>query len=156
MSATQSDRVSQFLNGNWLFDVVLALLILVPATVDFFGPPILTELSDLNWLGIAAGTSIVLLFVADEVFIRGGRNMSTGFTQKGTIANRLLTNPMFIVAVLVLVFGPPLATYYGPVVFASLPDWPWLLVAWAVGAGAAWTAYRVLLAEEARGAASPA
>ncbi|MDP9325291.1 MAG: hypothetical protein M3O87_01975 [Candidatus Dormibacteraeota bacterium] len=145
-----SDLLTPYLRKNYTFLIVLTLLIVVPGVITYFGPSFAPFLAGFYWLGIAWGFALVLAFLADEVFVPGERNLSTGFGHAGHISHNLITNPLFLLGLVLLVLGPPPITYFGPVVFLSSPDWLWLLLGWIVGAGGAFLMYSAIKSEEAK------
>jgi hypothetical protein len=145
-----TELLTPYLRGNLLFMAVLALLVFVPGLLTFFGPTVLDSVGDVQWMGIGWGIAIILVFIADEVFVPGKENLSTGFRKPGDISHDLVTNPVFILAVILLVLAPPPITYFGPVIFGSSPDWLWLVIGWIVAIGAAFLGYRTMKSEEAR------
>jgi hypothetical protein len=145
-----SDLLTPYLRKNYTFLVVLVLLIAVPGVITYFGPPLLPGLAGFYWLGIAYGFALVLGFIADEVFVPGERNLSTGFGHAGHISHNLITNPLFLVGLVLILFAPPPITYFGPVIFLNSPDWLWLVLGWVVAAAAAVMMYLAIKGEEAK------
>jgi hypothetical protein len=145
-----ADRLTPYLRRNLNFLTTLTLLIFLPGLVTFFGPSIVTGLPDVQWLGIAWGIAVVLTFIADENSVPGKRNLSSGFRHAGHISHNLITNPLFLIGLVLLVLAPPPITYYGPVVFLNSPDWLWLLLGWIVAAVAALLMYSAIKSEEAK------
>ena len=145
-----SEPLTPYLRGNAIFLATLTLLIFVPGLITYFGPSIVTDATDFEWLGISWGIAVLLTLIADENSVPGKQNLSSGFRHAGHISHSLITNPRFLVGLLLLVFGPPPITFYGPVVFASSPDWLWLLLGWIVAAGAAFLIYSAIKGEEAK------
>jgi O-antigen/teichoic acid export membrane protein len=146
-------RLTPFVRNNYPFLVVLALLIFLPGVITYFGPSFVGGVGEFQWLGIAWGIALFLAIIADENFVPGERNLSSGFRRPGHISHSLVSNPMFIAGLLLLVLGPPPITFYGPLVFLDSPDWAWLLLGWVVAAAAAFLAYRAIKSEEDRLAA---
>lgn len=138
-------RATDNLKGNTNFMVSMGLLVLAPPAIAYFGPVVLGNLSDIQWLGITAGVAVLLLFLADETFVPGGRNLSTGVTQPGEFAHRLLTNPLFDLLVAVIAVGPAATAFFAPDVIPGPPAWIWLVAGWIMGALATWGAYRTLV-----------
>jgi hypothetical protein len=144
------EALTPYLRNNIPFLLTLALLILVPGPVAYFGPTVYSGIGDLQWLGIAWGVALILVFIADENFVPGKQNLSTGFRHPGHIAHSLITNPRFPLGLVLLMIVPPLLSYYGPVAFLSSPDWLWLLLGWVVAAGSAFLMYTAIRSEEAK------
>jgi hypothetical protein len=145
-----SDLLTPYLRKNFVFLTVLTLLIFLPSVITYFGPSFIAGPGDLLWLGIAWGIASILAFIADELFVPGKRNLSSGFRHAGHISHNLITNPQFLIGLVMLVVGPPPISYYGPVVFINSPDWLWLLVGWIVAAVAAFLMYSAIKTEEAK------
>jgi hypothetical protein len=145
-----SDLLTPYFRRNLLFLATLTLLIFVPGVITYFGPSLVAGPSDLQWLGIAWGVAMVLMFIADENSVPGKRNLSTGFGHPGHISHNLITNPAFLIGLVLLVLGPPPITFYGPVVFANTPDWLWLLLGWILAALGAFLMYSAIRGEEAK------
>jgi O-antigen/teichoic acid export membrane protein len=145
-----SDLLTPYLRKNPIFLIVLTLLIFVPGLITYFGPSFVSGPSDLQWLGISWGIAVVLGLIADETFVPGKRNLSSGFGHAGHISHSLITNPLFLIGLALLVLAPPPITFYGPVVFVSSPDWLWLLLGWIVAAAAAFLMYSAIRSEEAQ------
>ena len=146
----RSDLVTPYIRNNVPFLATLALLIFLPCAITYFGPSILPSFGDIHWLGIAGGMAVVLVFVADENFVPGKNNLSSGFRRTDHLSHRLVTSPLFILGLVLLVIAPALVTYYGPVVFLSSPDWPWLVLGWIVAVVAAMLMYSAMKSEESR------
>ncbi|MGI8608337.1 MAG: hypothetical protein ACR2MY_03790 [Candidatus Dormibacteria bacterium] len=146
--AGATDLLTPYLRKNSIFLLALTTLIFLPGLITYFGPSAYPAVGDFQWLGIAWGVAVILVLVADEVFVPGKRNLSSGFLHPGHISHSLVTNPMFVVGLLLLVLAPPAVTFYGPVVFSSTPDWPWLLLGWIVAAAAAFAMYTAIRLEE--------
>jgi len=145
-----ADLLSPYLRKNFAFLTVLALLIFLPGVITYFGPSFVAGTSDFQWLGIAWGSALILMFIADENFVPGKRNLSSGFRHAGHISHNLITNPLFLIGLVLLVLGPPPITYYGPVAFLNSPDWLWLLLGWIVAAVAAFLMYWAIKSEEGK------
>ena len=145
-----SDLLTPYIRNNVPFLTTLALLVLLPCAVTYFGPSILPSFGDIHWLGIAWGVAVILVFVADENFVPGKNNLSSGFRGTDHLSHRLVRNPLFILGLVLLVLGPPPVTYYGPQVFLSSPDWLWLVLGWIVAAVAAMLMYSAMKSEESR------
>jgi hypothetical protein len=145
-----SDLLTPYLRKNPTFLIVLTLLIFAPGLLTFFGPSLVAGPSDLQWLGISWGIAVALGLIADEVFVPGKRNLSSGFGHAGHISHSLITNLRFDVGLVLLVLAPPPITFYGPVVFLDTPDWLWLLLGWIVAAAAAFLMYSAIKSEEAK------
>ena len=145
-----ANLLTPYLRKNFTFLTVLTLLIFLPGVITYFGPSFVTGPSDLQWLGIAWGIALFLMIIADENFVPGRRNLSSGFRQAGHISHNLITNPLFVIGLVLLVLGPPPITFYGPVVFLNSPDWLWLLLGWIVAAVAAFAMYLAIKSEEAQ------
>jgi hypothetical protein len=145
-----SDLLTPYLRRNFAFLVVLTLLIFVPGLLTYFGPAFVTGPSDLQWLGIAWGSALILVLIGDELFVPGKRNLSTGFGHPGHISHKLITNPLFMIGLVLLVLAPPPITFYGPDVFTSSPNWLWLLLGWIVAALAAFLMLSAIRSEEAK------
>jgi hypothetical protein len=145
-----ADLLTPYLRKNFAFLTVLTLLIFLPGVITYFGPSVVTDVSDFEWLGISWGIALILMFIGDENFVPGKRNLSSGFRHPGHISHKLITNPLFLLGLVLLVLGPPPITFYGPVVFLSSPDWLWLLLGWIVAAGASFLMYWAIKGEEAK------
>ena len=145
-----TDLLTPYLRRNFPFLVVLTLLIFLPGVIPYFGPSLVAGPSDLQWLGVSWGVALVLMFIADENSVPGKRNLSSGFGHAGHISHSLVTNPQFLIGLVLLVLGPPPITFYGPVLFANTPDWLWLLLGWIVAAVAAFLMYSAIKSEEAK------
>ena len=145
-----TDLLTPYLRRNFPFLVVLTLLIFLPGVITYFGPSLVAGPSDLQWLGVSWGVALVLMFIADENAVPGNRNLSSGFGHAGHISHSLVTNPQFLIGLVLLVLGPPPITFYCPVLFANTPDWLWLLVGWIVSAVAAFLMYSAIKREEAK------
>jgi hypothetical protein len=158
MSAMSEDAVppgpatllTPYLRKNFTFLTVLTLLIFLPGVITYFGPSLVAGIGDIQWLGIAWGIALFLMIIADENFVPGKRNLSSGFRQAGHISHNLITNPRFLVGLVLLLLGPPPITFYGPVAFLNSPDWMWLLIGWGVAAVAAFLMYSAIRGEEAK------
>jgi len=146
----RSDLMTPHIRNNFPFLTTLALLILLPCAITYFGPSLLPSFGDFHWMGIAWAVAVILVFVADENFVPGKNNLSSGFRQTDHLSHRLVSNPLFILGLTLLVLGPPPVTYYGPQVFLSSPDWLWLLLGWIVAAVAAMLMYSAIQSEESR------
>ena len=145
-----TDLLTPYLRKNVAFLTVLTLLIFLPGVITYFGPSLVAGVGDLQWLGIAWGIALVLMFIADENSVPGKRNLSTGFGHAGHISHNLITNPMFLIGLVLLVLGPPPITFYGPVLFVNSPDWLWLLLGWIAAAIGALLMYSAIRGEEAK------
>jgi hypothetical protein len=145
-----TDLLTPYLRKNFAFLAVLTLVIFVPGLITYFGPIFIGGLGDLQWLGIAWAAALILVIISDELFVPGKRHLSTGFGHAGHISHNLITNPLFMIGLVLLVFAPPPITYFGPVMFASSPDWLWLLVGWIVATAAAFMMYAAIRGEEAK------
>jgi hypothetical protein len=145
-----TDHLTPYLRKNFLFLATLTLLIILPGVITYVGPTLVTGPSDLQWLGASWGVALLLTLIADENSVPGKRNLSSGFRHPGHISHSLITNPMFLVGLVLLVLAPPPITFYGPVVFADSPDWLWLLIGWIVAAVAAFLMYSAIRSEEAK------
>lgn len=145
-----ANLLTPHLRKNFAFLTALTLLILLPGVITYFGPSLVTGIGEFQWLGIAWGIALVLMIVADENFVPGKRNLSSGFGHADHISHHVLTNPRFLVGLVLLWLGPPPITYYGPVAFLNSPDWLWLLVGWIVAAAASLLIYSAIKSEEAR------
>jgi len=145
-----ADPLTPHLRRNFAFLIVLTLLIFLPGVITYFGPSLFAGASDLQWLGIAWGIALILMFIADENSVPGKRNLSSGFRHPGHISHNLITNPIFVIGLVLLVLGPPPITFYGPVAFLDSPDWLWLLLGWIVAAVAAFLMYSAIRSEEAK------
>lgn len=145
-----SDLLTPYLRKNPIFLIVLTLLIFVPGLITYFGPSFIAGPSDFQWLGISWGIAVVLGLIADETFVPGKRNLSTGFGHTGHISHSLITNPLFLIGLVLLVLAPPPITFYGPTVFLNSPDWLWLLLGWIVAAAAAFLMYSAIKTEEGK------
>ena len=145
-----TDLLTPYLRKNFAFLAVLTLLIFVPGLITYFGPSFVTGPSDLQWLGISWGVAVLLALIGDENFVPGKRNLSSGFGHAGHISHSLITNPLFLLGLVLLVLGPPPITFYGPVVLGDSPDWLWLLLGWIVAAVAALLMYSAIRSEEAK------
>jgi O-antigen/teichoic acid export membrane protein len=146
----EAEPLTPYLRQNFAFLIVLTLLIFLPGVITYFGPSFFAGASDLQWLGIAWGIALILMFIADENSVPGKRNLSSGFRHAGHISHSLITNPIFLIGLLLLVLGPPPITFYGPVAFLDSPDWLWLLLGWIVAAVAAFLMYSAIKGEEAK------
>ncbi|HEY8741166.1 MAG TPA: hypothetical protein VIN56_11290 [Candidatus Dormibacteraeota bacterium] len=145
-----ADLLTPYLRKNYPFLTVLALLIFLPAVITYFGPSVVPSMGDVQWLGIAWGIALILVFIGDENFVPGKRNLSSGFRHAGHISHNLVTNPMFLIGLVLLMLGPPPITYYGPLAFLNSPDWLWLLIGWIAAAIAAFLMYSAIKSEEAK------
>ena len=146
----RSDLLTPYIRNNFPFLATLALLVLLPGAITYFGPSILPSFGDIHWLGIAWGVAVILVFVADENFVPGKNNLSSGFRHTDHLSHRVVTSPLFILGLVLLVIGPALVTYYGPLLFLSSPDWLWLILGWIVAASAAMLMYSAMKSEESR------
>jgi hypothetical protein len=146
----EDEHLSEHIRGNRLFLVALGLLILAPPAIVFFGPSIITGFPDWTWIGGSWGIALVLTLIADETLVPGRRNLSSGLTHPGHLSHRLIRNPLFISAIVVIVLAPTLIAFYLPPLFKSTPDWMWLGVAWVVALGSAWLGYQAIRREESR------
>lgn len=151
-SGQGSDSLSDHIKGNYLFYLVLLLIILAPPAAVYFGPIAVSGFPYWTWVGVAWGVALALLLWGDEVAVRGEANLSSGMTQPGRTSYRLFRNPMFLLTVAGMLFLPTLVAYYGPPLFLSTPDWLWIAVAWVVAALAAWLAYATIVAEDKKAA----
>ena len=149
----RADLVTPHFHDNRPFQATLAALVLLPGAITYFGPSILTSFGDAHWMGIGWAVAVVLMFVADENFVPGKNNLSSGLRQTDHLSHRLVTNPGFIAGLVLLILAVPPITFYGPVVFGSSPDWLWLILGWVVAAGGVWLMYSAIKREEARLAA---
>ncbi|HEV1998193.1 MAG TPA: hypothetical protein VGR61_08705 [Candidatus Dormibacteraeota bacterium] len=145
----KSDLISPYAQNNVPFLVTLALLILLPGGITYFGPSILTSFGDAHWMGIGWGVGIILTFIADENLVPGKNNLSSGVFHTDHLSHRLVRNPLFLVGLGLLVLVPPPITFYGPVVLASSPDWIWLIAGWIVAALGALLMYSAIKSVEA-------
>jgi hypothetical protein len=145
-----TDLLTPYFRKNVPFLIVLTLLIFLPGVVTYFGPSLVAGPSDLQWLGIAWGIALILTFVADENSVPGKRNLSSGFGHAGHISHSLVTNPQFLIGLVLLVLAPPPITFYGPVLLVNSPDWLWLLLGWIVAAVSALVMYSAIRGEEAK------
>ena len=147
------DLLTPYVRNNIPFQVTLALLVLLPGAITYFGPSILTSFGDAHWMGIGWGVAVVLTFIADENFVPGKNNLMSGVLHTDHESHKLVTNPLFILGLLLLILMTPPITFYGPVVFGSSPDWIWLILGWIVAAAGAGLVYSAMKAEEAKLAA---
>ena len=147
--APGTGRLTPYARGNVPLLTVLAVLLVLPGVVTYFGPSTVGGVTEVEWLGISWALALILLLVADEVFVPGKDNFSTGFRRPGHMSHRVVRNPLFLVGVAVLWLAPSLVTYYGPVAVANSPDWIWLVLGWAVAAAAATLIYTAIRSEEA-------
>jgi hypothetical protein len=145
-----AELLTPYLRRNFPFLGVLTLLVVLPGVVTYFGPSSVGGVTEFEWLGISWAIALILILVADEVFVPGKDNLSSGFRRPGHVSHRLVTNPRFLVGLVLLGVAPPPITYYGPVAFGSTPDWLWLILGWVVAAGAAFVMYTAMKGEEAK------
>ena len=145
-----ADLLTPYLRKNLALLTLLTLLIFLPGGITYFGPSFVAGASDFQWLGIAWGIALILVFIGDENFVPGKRNLSSGFRHAGHISHNLVTNPMFLIGLVLLMLGPPPITYYGPLAFLNSPDWLWLLIGWIAAAIAAFLMYSAIKSEEAK------
>jgi hypothetical protein len=151
MSATANpELLTPHIRNNRPFLGTIVLLVLLPSVVTYFGPSIFPAFGDIHWMGIGWGIAIILMFVADENFVPGKNNLSSGVRQGDHLSHRLVTNPMFLAGLLLLVFLPSPLTYFGPVVITAGPEWIWLLLGWISAALGAYLMYSAMKTEEAR------
>lgn len=148
--AAGAELLTPYLRRNFSFLGVLAMLILLPGVITYFGPSTIGGVTEVEWLGISWAVALILLFIADEIFVPGKDNLSSGFRHPGHISHALVTNPLFLVGIILLWLAPSPITYYGPVVFGSSPDWLWLVLGWVVAGGAAFLMYTAIRGEEAK------
>ena len=140
-------HVPSRLRRNPVFLGALAVLIVVPALVVFYLPSVITNIPD--WMLLLAGWlgGLICLIVADEVWVHEERKV-IGASHTAHVSHRLVRDPLFLAALVVLVFGPAPIAFYGPQAVASSPDWLWLIVAWVVALLATMVAFWIIGSQE--------
>lgn len=149
-AAPKVELLTPYIRGNTPFLVTLALLVLLPGAITYFGPSVLPDFGDVHWMGIGWGLAIILMFVADENFVPGKNNLSSGLRQTDHLSHKLVTSPMFLLGVVLLVLVPAPLTYFGPTVISAIPALLWLVAGWVVAALGAYLAYSAMKTEEAK------